>query len=197
MIILIDNGHGINTPGKCSPDGRFKEYAWAREIAKMLYNRLKDSYTTKLITPEEVDISLATRVKRVNDACLEHGAKNVLLISIHTDAAGADGKWHNARGFSARVGTNASSRSKKLASCLWSRAIEMGLKGNRCVPNEKYIAQNLYILKYTHCPAVLTENLFQDNKEDVDFLLSAEGKKKIVDMHVKGIIDYINYAKKL
>ena len=197
MIILIDNGHGINTPGKCSPDGRFKEYAWAREIAKMLYNRLKDSYTTKLITPEEVDISLATRVKRVNDACLEHGAKNVLLISIHTDAAGADGKWHNARGFSARVGTNASSRSKKLASCLWNRAIEMGLKGNRCVPNEKYIAQNLYILKNTHCPAVLTENLFQDNKEDVDFLLSAEGKKKIVDMHVKGIIDYINYAKKL
>lgn len=197
MIILIDNGHGINTPGKCSPDGRFKEYAWAREIAKMLYNRLKDSYTTKLITPEEVDISLATRVKRVNEVCLEHGAKNVLLISIHTDAAGADGKWHNARGFSARVGTNASSRSKKLASCLWSRAIEMGLKGNRCVPNEKYIAQNLYILKYTHCPAVLTENLFQDNKEDVDFLLSAEGKKKIVDMHVKGIIDYINYAKKL
>lgn len=197
MIILIDNAHGINTPGKCSPDGRFKEYAWAREIAKMLYNRLKDSYTTKLITPEEVDISLATRVKRVNDVCLEYGAKNVLLISIHTDAAGADGKWHNARGFSARVGTNASSRSKKLASCLWDRAIEMGLKGNRCVPNEKYIAQNLYILKYTHCPAVLTENLFQDNKEDVDFLLSAEGKKKIVDMHVKGIIDYINYAKKL
>lgn len=197
MIILIDNGHGINTPGKCSPDGRFKEYAWAREIAKMLYNRLKDSYTTKLITPEEVDISLATRVKRVNDVCLEHGAKNVLLISIHTDAAGADGKWHNARGFSARVGTNASSRSKKLASCLWNRAIEMGLKGNRCVPNEKYIAQNLYILKNTHCPAVLTENLFQDNKDDVDFLLSAEGKKKIVDMHVKGIIDYINYAKKL
>lgn len=197
MIILIDNGHGINTPGKCSPDRRFKEYGWAREIAKMLYNRLKDSYTTKLITPEDVDISLATRVKRVNDVCLEHGAKNVLLISIHTDAAGADGKWHNARGFSARVGTNASSRSKKLASCLWSRAIEMGLKGNRCVPNEKYIAQNLYILKYTHCPAVLTENLFQDNKEDVDFLLSAEGKKKIVDMHVKGIIDYINYAKKL
>lgn len=197
MIILIDNGHGINTPGKCSPDGRFKEYAWAREIAKMLYNRLKDSYTTKLITPEEVDISLSTRVKRVNDVCLEHGAKNVLLISIHTDAAGADGKWHNARGFSARVGTNASSRSKKLASCLWNRAIEMGLKGNRCVPNEQYIAQNLYILKTTHCPAVLTENLFQDNKDDVDFLLSAEGKKKIVDMHVKGIIDYINYAKKL
>ena len=33
-----------------------------------------------------------------------------------------------------------------------------------------------YILKHTKCPAVLTENLFQDNKEDVGFLLSEEGK---------------------
>lgn len=28
----------------------------------------------------------------------------------------------------------------------------------------------------TKCPAILTENLFQDNKEDVDFLLSEKGK---------------------
>lgn len=31
--ILIDNGHGSNTSGKCSPDGRLKEYAYTREIA--------------------------------------------------------------------------------------------------------------------------------------------------------------------
>ena len=28
MRILIDNGHGIETPGKRSPDGSFREYAW-------------------------------------------------------------------------------------------------------------------------------------------------------------------------
>ena len=33
MKILIDNGHGENTPGKCSPDGRLKEWAYTREIA--------------------------------------------------------------------------------------------------------------------------------------------------------------------
>ena len=32
MKVLIDNGHGSNTPGKCSPDGRLKEYAYTREI---------------------------------------------------------------------------------------------------------------------------------------------------------------------
>lgn len=47
------------------------------------------------------------------------------------------------------------------------------------------------ILKYTQCPAVLTENLFQDNKEDVDFLLSEEGKQTIVSLHVKGICKYL------
>ena len=31
-IILLDNGHGENTLGKRSPDGKLKEYAYAREI---------------------------------------------------------------------------------------------------------------------------------------------------------------------
>ena len=50
---------------------------------------------------------------------------------------------------------------------------------------------SFYILKHTKCPAVLTENLFQDNKEDVDFLLSEEGKRTIVSLHVKGICKYL------
>nr|DAD59382.1 MAG TPA: N-acetylmuramoyl-L-alanine amidase [Bacteriophage sp.] len=25
-IICLDNGHGVNTPGKCSPDKKLKEY---------------------------------------------------------------------------------------------------------------------------------------------------------------------------
>ena len=50
---------------------------------------------------------------------------------------------------------------------------------------------HLYILKHTVCPAVLTENLFQDNKEDVDYLLSEKGKQTIVNLHVDGIIKYI------
>ncbi len=48
-----------------------------------------------------------------------------------------------------------------------------------------------YILKHTKCPAVLTENLFQDNKEDVEFLLSEEGKLAIVNLHVWGIMKYL------
>ena len=50
---------------------------------------------------------------------------------------------------------------------------------------------NFYILKHTKCPAVLTENLFQDNREDVDFLLSEEGKQTMVSLHVDAIMKYL------
>jgi len=38
MLVLLDNGHGIDTPGKCSPDKRLKEYAYTREIVKEIYS---------------------------------------------------------------------------------------------------------------------------------------------------------------
>ena len=55
---------------------------------------------------------------------------------------------------------------------------------------------NFYIIRKTLCPAVLTESLFQDNRADVEFLLSEAGKSAIVNLHVNGIINYLNkYAK--
>lgn len=190
--VLIDNGHGENTPGKCSPDKRLREYAYAREIARRVEKCLKcKGYDAQRIVEEETDVPLSVRCKRVNDICQKVGAKNVLLVSIHNNAAGADGKWHEARGFSAHVGLNASSKSKMLAQYLWNEAIQQGLKGNRSVPAAPYIAQNLAICRDTACPAVLTENLFQDNKEDVELLLSEDGKEKVTATHVNAIVEFI------
>ncbi len=192
MIVLIDNGHGENTPGKCSPDGRLKEYKSAREIARLIVDGLKAKcVNAKLLVPEDTDISLKERCRRANKYCEKYGAKNVLLVSIHHNAAGADGKWHEARGFSSHVSLNASGRSKALAQYLWSEALMQGLKGNRSVPDVKYIAQNLAICRDTRCAAVLTENLFQDNKDDVEFLLGDEGKSKVAAVHVTAITEYI------
>lgn len=192
MTILIDNGHGVNTPGKCSPDGRLKEYAYAREVAKRIVLRLKElGYDARRVVTEETDISLKQRCQRVNNVCSEKDAKNVLLVSIHCNAACADGKWHDARGFTAHVSLNASARSKRLANLLWTEAIAEALKGNRYVPEERYIANNFAICRDTNCAAVLTENLFQDNKADVDFLLSEAGKQAVTEVHVNAIVNYI------
>lgn len=197
MVILADAGHGIDTLGKRSPDGRLREYKYAREIAAEVVKRLKTmDYNAQQLVTEENDISLGTRCKRVNDICKHFGASNVLVVSVHCNAAGADGKWHDARGWQACVSLNASAKSKQLASYLFDAAQAQGLKMRSPKPGQKWWAQNLAICRDTNCPAVLTENLFQDNLADVEYLLSDEGRDAIVNLHVNGIINYIKLVEK-
>ena len=197
MVILADPGHGIDTLGKRSPDGRLREYKYAREIAAEVVKRLKTmDYNAQLLVTEENDISLGTRCKRVNDICKHFGASNVLVVSIHCNAAGADGKWHDARGWQACVSLNASAKSKQLASYLFDAAQAQGLKMRSPKAGQKWWAQNLAICRETYCPSVLTENLFQDNKQDVEFLLSDKGREAIINLHVNGIINYIKSLEK-
>lgn len=192
MKILIDNGHGENTPGKCSPDAALYEWSWTREIARCVVNSLrKQGYDAELLVREDSDVSLRERVKRVNAVCAEEGSKNVLCVSIHCNAAGRDGRWYNASGWSVYVGKNASVASKTLARTLYDVADSLDMQGNRSVPKGRYWVQDLAICRDTLCPAVLTENMFMDNREDVKFLLSREGKQKCVDVHVDGIIRYL------
>lgn len=205
IYILIDNGHGYDTLGKYSPDKKYYEYKWAREMAQMIVDELtKRGYDARRIVPEETDIPLNgnrpdTRVKRVNSFCKQHGgAKNVLLVSIHSNANSGDGQWHDGKwsGFVAEVSQNASDNSKRLADFIWKRAIEKGLKGNRSFTDadgKRFLVQNLAICRETVCPATLTESEFHDTHEGVAILTGAETKKKIMLAHVEGIIDYINY----
>lgn len=198
MKILIDNGHGIDTPGKRSPDGEFREYRYNREIASALLAGLRDKgFVASLLVPEDTDISLGTRVRRVNKVCDEVGADNVILISIHCNAAPPDdGQWHRARGWSAYT-TKGETESDKLAECLYIAAEDIFKKNGLKVlkygtdPGQKDWEENFYILKNTRCPAVLTENFFMDNKEDIKYMTSAEGRKSIVQAHIEGIEMYL------
>lgn len=188
-IILIDNGHGAETPGKCSPDGRLREYAWTREIARRVCDKLKaPGYDARLLVPELNDVSLRERVRRINSVCAGAGSDNVLLVSIHVNAAGT-GQWHNASGWTAWIAPNASQRSRKLATLLDVEAVRLNLKGNRS--REPFFTGNFAILRDTKCPAVLTENMFQDNRHDVDYLLSERGKSEITDLHITAITQYL------
>lgn len=190
MIICLDNGHAKSTLGKQSPDGQLKEYAYTREIVSLLADKLKrNGYKVFIVTPEvDKDISLKERCNRINKVYKENN-KKAIAISIHCNAAGNGSKWMNARGWQVYVSPNASSNSKKLAKLLYQEAKKANLQGNRSVPKEEYWVSNLAMCRDTNCPAVLTENLFQDNKEDVEFLLS--NKQTIVDIHYNAIINYL------
>ena len=47
--------------------------------------------------------------------------------------------------------------------------------------------ENYTIIYASKCPAILTENLFQDNKTDAAFLMTDEGREIIADIHVNAI----------
>lgn len=192
--LLLDAGHGDPpiTGGKCSPDGRLKEYYWARDVVNRIAAKARAAgIPTDIIVPETSDIPLRTRTTRVNNLCRKYGAKNCVLISIHINAAASDGKWHNASGFSAFVAPKSSAQSKRLAAILWEKANAVGLRGNRSVPPCKYWVGNFAIVRDTNCPAVLTENLFQDNLGEVEYLMSESGKETIANFHIAAIKEYI------
>ena len=194
MIILVDNGHGINTKGKKSPDGKLLEYSYTRNVAQEVVRRLRNlGYDARRIVPEETDVPLSKRVFRVNQICQLAGSRNVLLVSVHCNAAGSDGKWHNGTGWEAYTSPGKTA-GDRLADCLYNQA-QLHLKDMKIrkdmTDGDPDKEAKFYVLTQTWCAAVLTENLYQDNKADVDFLLSDNGFDKIVQLHVDGIVEYI------
>jgi N-acetylmuramoyl-L-alanine amidase len=196
MKILIDNGHGSNTAGKRSPDGLFREYAYTREIAAEVSYRLRRlGYDCELLVPELFDVALIERVHRVNVKCQTYGASNVLLVSIHCNAAGNGKEWMNGRGWEAWTSPG-QTEGDKLAECLYQSALNAFAPGTPIRSDwgdGDFDKENHFtILSKTLCPAVLTENFFMDNKADVAYMLSDEGKDAIVRCHVEGIKKYID-----
>ena len=193
--IWIDNGHGNNTAGKRSPDGLFREYAYTREIAaKVVYGLKKLGYDAELLVPELYDVSLVERVHRVNVTCQSRGKDKVLMVSIHNNAAGMGKEWMNARGWCAFTCAG-QTKSDILAEHLY-KAAEKNFVGHKIrtdkTDGDKDLEKAFYICRKTLCPAVLVENFFMDNKEDVAYLESEEGKDAIVRTHIEGIVSYIN-----
>lgn len=185
--ILIDNGHGADTSGKRSPDGALREYAWTREIARRLKTRLAEAgYPVSLVVTEEADIPLKTRVRRVNTL----PSRDCVLVSIHVNASGSTGFWRDPCGWSCYVAPKSSEKSRRLGDLLAQSAERHGLKVRRQYPDKGYWTQSLAMVRDTACPAVLTENLFMDNREDCGFLLSEQGKRAIVDLHFDALTAY-------
>ena len=207
-IIILDYGHGENCPGKCSPDKSFYEWKFTREMGKEIALRLRAmGYTVhetwtqdheplsdpnKVCTKKELDAALNWRARRVNEYCAQYGTANCVSVSIHANAAGGDGRWHDARGFCVMVGRKASEKSKRLARFIYDEAEKRGLRSNRSVPPQRYWVQGLAMCDSTKCPAVLVEAMFYDNRDDLALLQSAEGKEKIAASVVEGITKYVD-----
>lgn len=198
--IILDAGHGINTPGKRSPDGRFREYKFNRIIVNAVAEHLRlRGYDVEILTPEETDVPLPDRVDRANrmtcQPCLP--IQKVCIISIHGNAAGNGSKWMKARGWCAYT-CKGHTLSDELATCLY-KAARKHLPGQRIrtdyTDGDTDFEAQFYLLRNTYAAAVLTENLFYDNPDDLAFLESVEGQKAIVALHIEGIVDFLEHVR--
>ena len=194
MKILIDPGHGIDTPGKRSPDGLFREYLWNRQVADLILEGLVSAgVDASLVVTETNDVSLRNRVNRVNTICNRVGASNVLLVSVHANAAGNGSAWMNAKGWSCYT-SRGKTKSDQVAECLYD-AFEAEFQDRKIRKDmsdgDRDWEENFYVLQKSKCPAVLLENFFYDNREECAWMLQEETKKRIASAAVKGIIKYI------
>lgn len=194
MKVLIDAGHGIDTPGKRSPDGAFREYLWNRQIEELVLAGLENrGIDCDSVVTETNDIPLKTRAMRVNKVCDILGASNVLLVSIHSNACGNGSSWMNAQGWSCYT-TKGVTKSDKVAECLYDsfeKAFpERRIRTDRSDGDRDW-EENFYILSKSRCPAVLLENFFYDNKEECAWLLREDTKARIALAIVEGIVAYV------
>ena len=194
MKILIDPGHGIDTPGKRSPDGLFREYLWNRQVADLILEGLVSAgVDASLVVTETNDVTLRNRVNRINTICNRVGASNVLLVSVHANAAGNGSAWMNASGWSCYT-SKGKTKSDQVAECLYD-AFEAEFPERKIRKDmsdgDRDWEENFYVLQKSKCPAVLLENFYYDNREECAWMLQEETKRRIASAAVKGIIKYI------
>lgn len=202
MIAILDNGHGgiiggkFVTPGKRSPinayptpmaEGEFNRAIVARIIERLSYVGIP----YYVLTPEIRDVSLHTRVNRVNYNTLGWGNYNIdncYVVSIHSNAGGGTGNeiWTS----------KGETLSDRIATVF----------GNYCkdaFPEVRFRADytdgdldkesNFYILRNTKCPAILTENFFMDRPKDLGYIRTRQGRDSIAQWHylaIKKIYEY-------
>lgn len=193
--LLFDYGHGRKTPGKRSPDGRLEEWKYVREIGSAVADHFRDKLkfdVEEIVAADDPnDVPLADRVAIVNKIVKANPNQQCLLCSFHVNAASSGKEWMKAKGWSVFISRNASETSKQFANALFDAAVELGEKPRQYLPKQKYWEAGYYILRNTKCPAILTENFFMDNKQEVDFLLSEEGRTLVENIHIVGISKYL------
>ena len=191
-MIILDNGHGSNTPGKRSPiwsDGAYlQEWRYCRMVVQGISKGLaRLGLPHSVLVPEEHDIVLSERCRRANRIASRNGASQTLLISVHLNAAR---ETDTASGWEVHTFTGRS-RSDEYAAVFWDCAKEVlgdrfPMRGDHTDGDPDWDS-NFAILRDTVCPALLTENLFMNNEKDCRFLMSEEGLQAIIDIHLKAI----------
>lgn len=192
VLVILDYAHGSDVPGKCSPDGRFKEYRWSRKVGGMLKHELeREGFTVALTNSSDKEIGLSRRKEIANEINTPRcGIK--LLVSLHNNAAGNGKDWGKARGFEIYT-PKKQTRSDLFATIIFDQLqkdfpLELGYKHRfDKLDGDTDKEENFTVLMGRSYWAVLLEWLFQDNKQDLELLEDDRVNQKLVNSLVKSL----------
>ena len=181
LLWILDNGHGVDTPGKRSPmlmDGRqFREYLFNREVVTRMISMLRTSgFRAHQLVPEQEDISLSTRVARANALNQSHIC---VLVTVHSNAYGDGRHFTVPRGIETYY-HESSYPGKKIAEMFQENLVQVTGWRDRGVRRGDF-----QIIRETTMPAILSENGFYTNREQCEYLLDPDWRQRIAEAHVE------------
>ena len=181
--VALDDGHGMQTPGKRTPafaDGSvMHENEFNRRVVQLLAEKLvAKGIDVVEVAPGDNDISISDRVAAANHA------KVNLYVSVHANALGG-GNWSSGQGVET-YHYPGSKESEKL-----SNIIHAKLAGGTEQKDRGVKSANFYVLRKTAMPAVLVECGFMTNPKEAELLKSESFRIECAEEICAGICEYL------
>lgn len=178
--IFIDPGHGGNDPGAVG--NGLKEKDLTLKITKKIQSLLGEyqNISVKLSRTTDVYLSLSERANLAND----WGAD--FFLSIHINAGGGTG-------FESYIYNGSVSSATIAYQNVMHQEIMKAISG---VKDRGKKRANFAVVRETKMPAILTENLFIDNKTDAAKLKSEQFLLQVAHGHAQGIVKAFGLKKK-
>ncbi|NNV06720.1 N-acetylmuramoyl-L-alanine amidase [Geobacillus sp. MMMUD3] len=178
--IVLDAGHGGHDPGATA--NGLKEKDLTLDIVKCI-GKMLDEYEGVEVHYTRTDDRFVELAER---AAIANRLKADFFLSIHINASGGTG--FESYIYNGNVGK---------ATIAYQNVIHSEIL--RAIGNVKDRGKkraNLQVLRETSMPALLTENLFVDNKDDAAKLKDAKFIEAVVRGHVEGIAKAFGLKKK-
>ena len=180
---------------RLSPNKNLDELTYLNRLTDDIIHYLRESFKdTPFITITRLTGPTDQILARLQTLTQTTPPSSNRIVAVGLNSTRMDGHYHTGSGW--RVISNPeSSQSSALATSLATAAMQtLGPRAAATSPQPnaiRYLNQTP-ILTSTAIPAVLTLNLYQDNRQDAANLLSSVSRQAIIDLHVKGISDYLN-----
>lgn len=181
--IILDAGHGPNTPGKRSPDGKLLEFRFNSDVAERIRQFLLSEGVDVFFAHENSrDVPLSER------ASIANRLGGDAFVSIHANAFGYD--WNEAQGIETYMYPQASKRTAAFAELIHSSMISACGRKDRGIKTADFT-----VLRETKMPAVLVECGFMTNREEASLLLSGSYRVQCARAISFGILNWLYHNK--